>query len=160
MPAFAFLLGRPSIRGCFAYGLVLCLRRRCFLRLLLFCTCPPLRTGALWPMPAWVWRDVRFFYFLFLCFLPSCSPLQRLKGSCRRQLPEQTRRHHSAQWSQDMVTPFAKGLGSDSVCLPGIQTRLHVITSLRTGRGPVSCMQLSEGVSRWCTPLACKCKCK
>ena len=35
-----FLFGRPSIRGCFAYGLDLCLRWRCFLRLLLFCTCP------------------------------------------------------------------------------------------------------------------------
>ena len=55
------VLGRPSIRGCFAYGLVLCLRPRCFLRLLLFCTCPLLCAGALWPMPAWVWRDVRFF---------------------------------------------------------------------------------------------------
>ena len=30
--------------------------------------CPPLCAGALWPMPAWVWRDVRsvlFFLFLF-----------------------------------------------------------------------------------------------
>ena len=24
----------------------------------LFCTCPPLCAGALWPMPAWAWRDV------------------------------------------------------------------------------------------------------
>ena len=56
--------------GCFAYGLVLCLRRRCCLRLLLFCTCPPLCPGALWPMPAWVWRDVRFFfYFFFAAFV-------------------------------------------------------------------------------------------
>ena len=37
-PAFAFLLGRPSIRGYSAYGLVHCLPRRCSLRLLLFCT--------------------------------------------------------------------------------------------------------------------------
>ena len=57
---YDILLGRPSIRGCSAYGLVLCLPRRCSLRLLLFCTCPPLCAGAPWPMPAWVWRDVRF----------------------------------------------------------------------------------------------------
>ena len=63
-PAFAFLPGRPSIRGCSAYGLVLCLPRRCSLRLLLFCTCPRLGAGALWPMPAWVWHDVRFFFLL------------------------------------------------------------------------------------------------
>ena len=76
-PAFAFLLGHPSIRGCSAYGLVLCLPRRCSLRLLLFCTCPPLCTGALWPMPAWVWRDVQFyFYFIFL--------FQALEQMCSR----------------------------------------------------------------------------
>ena len=62
-PAFAFLLGRPSICGCSAYGLLLCLPRRYSLRLLLFCTCPPLCAGALWPMPAWVWRDVRYMFF-------------------------------------------------------------------------------------------------
>ena len=39
---------------------------RCFLRLLLFCTCPPLCAGALWQMAAWVWRDFRFFFFFFL----------------------------------------------------------------------------------------------
>ena len=36
------------------------------LRLLLFCTCPPLCAGALSPMHAWVWRDVRF-GFTFFC---------------------------------------------------------------------------------------------
>ena len=66
-PAFAFLLGRPSIRGCSAYGLVLRLPRRCSLPLLLFCTCPPLCAGALWPVPAWVWRDVRIFFLLHVC---------------------------------------------------------------------------------------------
>ena len=59
--AFAYLLGRPSACGCPACGSVLYLPRRCSLRLLLFCTCPPLCAGELWPMPAWVWRDVRFF---------------------------------------------------------------------------------------------------
>ena len=29
----------------------------------MFCTCPPLCAGALWPMPAWVWRDVRSGFF-------------------------------------------------------------------------------------------------
>ena len=42
--------------------------RPCSLRLLLFCTCPPLCPGALWPMPAWVWRDVRCGFSFFLCF--------------------------------------------------------------------------------------------
>ena len=36
--------------------------------MILFCTCPSLCGGALWPMPAWVWCDVRsvvlFFSFL------------------------------------------------------------------------------------------------
>ena len=44
--AFTFLLGRPSTHGCSVCGSVLCLPRRCSLRLLLFCTCPPLCTGA------------------------------------------------------------------------------------------------------------------
>ena len=46
-------------RGCSACDSILCLPRRCSLRLLLFCTCPPLCGGALWPMPAWVWCDIR-----------------------------------------------------------------------------------------------------
>ena len=33
---------------------------------ILFCTCPPLCAGALWPMPAWVWRDVRLVFFSFV----------------------------------------------------------------------------------------------
>ena len=36
---------------------------RACLRLLLFGTCPPLRATALWPMPAWVWRDIQTFLF-------------------------------------------------------------------------------------------------
>ena len=59
-------LRRPSVRGCSAYGPVLCLPRRCSLRQLLFCTCPPLCAGALWPMPAWVWHDVRFCFNFFV----------------------------------------------------------------------------------------------
>ena len=43
------------------------------------------------------------------------------------------------------LTPSSEGLGLDSACPPGFQTQLHVNTSLRTGEGPVSCMQLSEG---------------
>ena len=43
------------------------LPRRTCLRLILFCICPPLCAGVLWPMPAWVWRDVQsvFFFFFF-----------------------------------------------------------------------------------------------
>ena len=43
----------------------LILPRRTCLRLILFCICPPLCAGALWPMPAWVWRDVRSDFFIF-----------------------------------------------------------------------------------------------
>ena len=35
--------------------------------------CPPLFAGALWPMPAWVWRDVRFF-FIHIFFLARRRP--------------------------------------------------------------------------------------
>ena len=59
------LPGRPSTRGCSAGGSVLCLLRRCSLRLFLFCTCPSLCAGTLWPMPAWIWRDTRFFKLYF-----------------------------------------------------------------------------------------------
>ena len=52
-------------------------------------------------------------------------------------------------------TPSSEGLGFDSACPPGFRTQLHVTTSLSTGGGPVSYVQLSGGVSRWFTPLAC-----
>ena len=45
--AFTFLLDLPSTRGCSACASFLCLPRR----LLMSCTCPPLCSGALWPMP-------------------------------------------------------------------------------------------------------------
>ena len=54
------LCGRCGGRGA-CFGVL-----RCFLRLLLFCTFPPLCAGALWPMHAWVWRDVRIFFCFFL----------------------------------------------------------------------------------------------
>ena len=47
------------MRDCSAYGLGLIFPRSACLRLILFFMCPPLCVGALWPMPAWVWRDVR-----------------------------------------------------------------------------------------------------
>ena len=53
--------------------------RCCSLRLLLFCTCPPLCAGALWPMPAWVWRDIGFIFFSVVCFLSFVFP-----GGARR----------------------------------------------------------------------------
>ena len=46
------------------------LPRHACLRLILFCTCPPLCAGVLWPMPAWVWRGVRS---VFLCGFFWCS---------------------------------------------------------------------------------------
>ena len=54
-----------------------------------------------------------------------------------------------------MLTPSSEGLGFDSACAPGFRTQLHVTTSLSTGGGPVSHVQLSEGVSRWFTSVAC-----
>ena len=53
----------------------------CSVRLPLFCTCPPQCLGALWPMPAWVWRDVRsgFCYF----FTPHISAIRQ-----PRQFPQ------------------------------------------------------------------------
>ena len=57
------LPGPPSMRGCSAYGPRPGLPRSACLRLILFCTCPPLCAGALWPMPAWVWCDVRSDFF-------------------------------------------------------------------------------------------------
>ena len=47
-----------SVRGCSAYGSGPILPRCACLCLILFCTCPPLCTGVLWPMAAWVCRDV------------------------------------------------------------------------------------------------------
>ena len=44
------------------------LPRSACLRLILFCTCPPLCAGAPWPMPVWVWRDVRSIFFSLLAF--------------------------------------------------------------------------------------------
>ena len=43
--------------------------------------------------------------------------------------------------------------GFDSACAPGCRTQLHVTTSLRTGGGPVSYMQLSEGGFQVVYPL-------
>ena len=40
------------------------LPRRTCLCLIMFCTCPPLCAGALWPMPTWVWRNVRSVFLL------------------------------------------------------------------------------------------------
>ena len=45
------------------------------------------------------------------------------------------------------------GLGFDSACPPGFRTQLHVTTSLSTGGGPVSYVQLSEGGFQVVYPL-------
>ena len=59
---FACLHGHPDMRGCSAYGPGPILTRRACLRLILFCTCPPLCAGVLWPMPAWVWLFLSFWW--------------------------------------------------------------------------------------------------
>ena len=51
------------------------------------------------------------------------------------------------------LTPFSEGLGFDSACPPGFRTQLHVTTSLSTGGGPVSCVQLPEGGFQVVYPL-------
>ena len=48
--------------GTKAHYLELLPRPAC-LRLVLFCKRPPLCPGALWPMPAWIWRDIRSLFF-------------------------------------------------------------------------------------------------
>ena len=63
--AFPCLPGPQSVRGCSASALCSILPRRTCLRLILFCICPPLCAEVLWPMPAWVWRDVRSVFFFF-----------------------------------------------------------------------------------------------
>ena len=65
--AFPCLPGLQSVRGCSASELCSILPRCTCLRLILFCTCAPLCAGALWPMTAWVWRDVRSVFFFFCC---------------------------------------------------------------------------------------------
>ena len=45
------------------------------LRLILFGTCPPLCAGVLWPMPARVWRDVRWFSIFVFSVSSPRAPL-------------------------------------------------------------------------------------
>ena len=51
------------------------------------------------------------------------------------------------QWSEDKIKadPFFGRSRVDPACPPGLQTQLHVTTSLSTGGGHVSYVQLSEG---------------
>lgn len=62
--AFRIVLGPPSALGCCACSQILFLPRRKCLRLLMFCTCPPLCTGTMRQTLAWVWRDIRDFFCL------------------------------------------------------------------------------------------------
>ena len=64
--AFPCLPGPPSVRGCSAFELCSILPRRTCLRLTLC-------AGALWPMPAWVWRDVRSVFFFRLASVWRCQ---------------------------------------------------------------------------------------
>ena len=54
-------------------------------------------------------------------------------------------RWSSGRRTRSKLTPSSEGLGFDSACAPGFRTQLHVTTSLSTGGGPVSYVQLSEG---------------
>ena len=54
--------GPQSVRGCSASELCSILPRRTCLRLILFCTCPPLCAGALWTGSG-VMSDLFFFFF-------------------------------------------------------------------------------------------------
>ena len=78
--AFAPLPGPPSMRGCSAYAPSPILPRSACLRLILFCTCPSLCVGAMWPMAAWVWRDVRIF-FIFFSTLPESRHYYRSRSA-------------------------------------------------------------------------------
>ena len=51
------------------------------------------------------------------------------------------------------LTPSSEGLGFDSACPPGFRIQLHLTTSLSTGGGPVSYVQLSEGGFQVVYPL-------
>ena len=69
------------------------------LRLILFCTCPPPRVGALWPMPAWVWCGVRRILFFLLDFFTvtlvagTDSPAPLVANLVARPLPLGERAH-------------------------------------------------------------------
>ena len=58
-----------------------------------------------------------------------------------------------------MLTPSSEGLGFDSVCPSGFRTPLHMTTSLSTGGGPVSYVQLSEGDFQVVYPLGLWSRC-
>ena len=47
-----------------------------------------LGSGALWPMPAWVWRDVRSVFFFF--FFPACRSDVSLLASTSGRTPPQS----------------------------------------------------------------------
>ena len=55
---------------------------------------------------------------------------------------------------REKLTPSSEGLGIDSAWPPGFRTQLHVTTSLSTGGGPVSFVQLSEGGFQVVYPLS------
>ena len=76
--------GHPSMHGCSAYGLGLILPRSACLRLIFFRMCPALCVGALWPTPAWVWRDVRSVFRFFTKWGPlyPLHPPLPVKAGC------------------------------------------------------------------------------
>ena len=73
--------GPLSMLACSADGPGPILPRSACLRLILFRTCPPLCAGAQWPMPAWVWRDVRSDFVFFCWHLGSTPQTIRVNSS-------------------------------------------------------------------------------
>ena len=59
------------------------------------------------------------------------------------------------QWSEGVIKadPFFARSRARFRVPPWVSTQLHVTTSLSTGGGPVSCVQLSEGGFRVVYPL-------
>ena len=53
--------------------------------------------GALWPMPAWVWRDVRFFYFFLFFFAHGLNTAQARPNSLPPDSTAPTRRRPASR---------------------------------------------------------------
>ena len=86
------------------------------------------------------------------------GPAAEVAGLVARPLPlgEMARveaQRSSGRRTRLKLTPSSEGLGFDSACAPGFRTQLHVTTSLSTGGGPVSYVQLSEGGFQVVYPL-------
>ena len=61
--------------------------RFCSMRLILFCPCPPGCAEAQWPMPDWVWSDVRSFPPIFTCIVFNAHRMTRCQWRRRHTSP-------------------------------------------------------------------------